>query len=154
MSIVLAISIPVGKGMETNNPGILRMINENRLADKTILMGVRSDLNHIYPALDLVVSTSASEGFPNVIGEAMSCGVAVVATDAGGSGYLLGDCGRVVAHGNATDMAQACIDLLSLSPADKKRISLSARERIKTHFSIEQIGMQYMDFIADVSSES
>lgn len=153
-SIPKARFILVGKGMEANNPDIFKMINENQLADKTILMGVRSDLNHIYPALDLVVSTSAGEGFPNVIGEAMSCGVSVVATDVGDSAYLIGDGRRVVAHGNAADMAQVCIDLLSSSPADKTRISLSARERIDTHFSIEKIARRYMDLVANLSLES
>lgn len=147
--------ILVGKQMESKNPDIFKMMNESHLTEKILLMGVRSDLNDIYPALDLLVSTSAfGEGFPNVIGEAMSCGVPVVATDVGDSAYLLGDCGRIVQHGRATEMAQACIDLLSLPVEEKKRFGISARERIKTRFSIEQIGRRYMDLIADLILES
>ena len=145
----------VGKGIDENNPDVIKMVNKNHLTEKVLLMGIRSDLNHVYPALDLLISTSAfGEGFPNVIGEAMSCGVPVVATDVGDSAYLLGNGGKIVPHGDAKEIAQTCVDLLSLPVDERKRIGFSGRERIKKHFSIDQVSRQYLDLFNNISLES
>lgn len=56
----------------------------------------REDMTAVYNALDILVSSSASEGLSNVIGEAMACGVPCVVTDVGDSAWVVGDMGEVV----------------------------------------------------------
>ena len=43
----------------------------------------------VYNALDVLVLTSRSEGLPNVLGEAMACGVPCVVTDVGDSKSII-----------------------------------------------------------------
>ena len=67
----------------------------------------QNDLTPIYSALDVVCSASFSEGFSNVLCEAMACGCTCVATDVGDSGDILAGFGKLVPPGNAIGLAEA-----------------------------------------------
>ncbi len=58
-----------------------RIILENRLEDKVNLAGSVLDIATYYNQSKIFAFTSSSEGFPNVIGEAMSAGLPVVSYD-------------------------------------------------------------------------
>ncbi|WP_305416563.1 glycosyltransferase [Photobacterium leiognathi] len=67
----------------------------DNIKHRVFLLGPRDNLSGIYPAFDLYVSSSYSEGFPNVIGEAMLSGLKVAATDVGDSKLLIDKYGEV-----------------------------------------------------------
>jgi glycosyltransferase involved in cell wall biosynthesis len=65
--------------------------NLERLADSLQLLsdvveftGSAADMAHIYQAADIVVLCSDWEGSPNVLLEALACGLPVIASDVGG----------------------------------------------------------------------
>jgi glycosyltransferase involved in cell wall biosynthesis len=67
------------------------------LKDCLVWLGERDDMPAIYNTLDILCSSSSyGEGLPNVVIEAMSCGVPAVVTDVGDSAYVVGDTGIVV----------------------------------------------------------
>ncbi len=66
------------------------------IAERVIWFGARDHVAAVYNALDVVVSSSSSEGFPNAIGEAMACGVPSVVTNVGDSAWVVGNTGEVV----------------------------------------------------------
>src|SRR5687767_5895277 len=66
------------------------------LGRSLIWAGVRQDMPAVYNALDLLCSASTGEGFSNVIGEAMACGVPCVVTDVGDSNWIVGESGHAV----------------------------------------------------------
>jgi glycosyltransferase involved in cell wall biosynthesis len=61
------------------------------IAGRVRWTGVREDMPRVYNALDVLVLCSIAEGWPNVLGEALSCGVPAVATDAGDARRMLPD---------------------------------------------------------------
>jgi glycosyltransferase involved in cell wall biosynthesis len=92
-------------------------------------------------AADLVVHPSLQEIFPNAVGEAMACGRAVVAADAGGTGELLGrdrTAGVLVAPKDPDAMAAAVLELLR-DPPRRTHMGAAARLRIQREFSLDQM---------------
>ena len=88
-----------------------RRIDALGLRDRVTVVGWREDLASIYSDLDLKVLTSANEGTPLTIIEALAAGVPVVATAVGGVPDLLehGRLGRLVPPGDATSLAEAIL---------------------------------------------
>ena len=89
-------------------------------------------------AADLVLHPSQQEIFPNSVGEAMACGRAVVAADAGGTAELLGtdgSTGTLVPPDDPDRMAAAVSELLA--SADRRNIlGAAARKRIQERFPL------------------
>lgn len=86
--------ILVGRGLTTDNSALLDEINAFGLQDNITLAGPRTDIPAVMNALDLHILASSSEGFPNVLAEAMACGTPCVSTDVGDAREILedGDC--------------------------------------------------------------
>lgn len=92
-------------------------------------------------AADLVIHPSLHEIFPNAVGEAMSCGRAVLAADAGGTGELLGrdgTTGVLVPASDPAAMAVATRELLN-DTARRDRIGAAARRRIQVEFPLDRM---------------
>jgi len=108
------------------------------------LLGERHDIPRVTAAMDIASSSSAfDEGFPNVVGEAMSCGVPCVVTDVGDSAWVVGETGRVVPPRSPEALCAAWLKLVGMGIAARCELGMSARQRIKDQFSIEKIVRQY-----------
>lgn len=135
-----------GHGVDRHNAMLISDIRGHGLEGVTHLLGLRTDIPRLMAALDvLALSSSYGEAFPNVLGEAMSCGVPCAATDVGDSAAIVGDTGRVVAPGDMPGLAAAMAELLALSPPERLRSSQRCRERVEEHYEINRIAKQYGD---------
>src|SRR5207248_7530370 len=76
------------------------------LGSRLIWAGTRRDMQKVYNAFDILVSSSYGEGFSNVIGEAMACGVPCVVSDVGDSARIVGSTGIVVPAREPEALAQ------------------------------------------------
>ena len=132
-----------GQRLDEHNSKLLSAVARSGAAGRVHLLGRRDDMPSLHAALDVAVLASHSEGLPNVIGEAMACGVPCVVTDAGGSAELVGDEGRIVPVGDADALANSIGSLLELSPDDRGRVGAEARARIIEHFSLDGMVAQY-----------
>ena len=90
-----------GRGIGADNGMLRRWIDANGLVGRVHLLGVRQDMPAVQAALEVAVSSSVGEAFPNAVGEAMACEVPCVVTDVGDSARLVGDTGRVVRRRDA-----------------------------------------------------
>ena len=76
----------------------------------------------VYNALDVLCSASAfGEGWSNVLGEALACGIPCVATDLGDAVQIVGDCGVVVPPRNPVLLAEGIRSCLARSGVDLSR---------------------------------
>ena len=87
----------------------------------------------------LVSSSNSGEGFPNVIAEAMACGIPVISTDVGDSKLIIGDAGWVVPPRDHFLLADALGEACQVSQAERALLSNAARNRIRDYFSLEKM---------------
>ena len=112
--------------------------------DQIRFLGQRRDVNEILAQSDLSVLTSDYEGMPNVVLEAMGCGLPVIATRISGTEELIADdkTGFLVEPGDAEGMAERilyCIDESELAEA----IGRQAREFVVENFSFEKMAEEH-----------
>jgi glycosyltransferase involved in cell wall biosynthesis len=139
-----------GSGVDQENPQIRQWIASHGLGDRTLLLGRRDDVHHVMNALDIVASSSYQEGFPNVIGEAMSSGVPCVVTDAGDSAMIVGDAGITVPPRDPAALADGWASILRMEALQRECIGRAARNRIIRHFSIQAVVGRYEDLYSRV----
>ena len=144
----------VGAGIEPGNRELTEAIAAHGLEHRVRLLGERQDMRAVYPGFDIAASSSAfGEGWPNVIGEAMSCGVPCVATDSGDSADILGPTGLVVPPRNPPALAAAWERLAALGPDERRRLGAEARERIVRHYDLAAVIGCYEALYDEISGQ-
>ena len=143
-----------GAGVEDSNPALRHAIQQAGVGVNTHLLGRCEDIPRLMAALDVLVSTSSGEAFPNVLGEAMACGVPCVVTSVGDSAEIVGETGRVVAAGDMTGLAHNIVEILRLSYEERRTMGAKARERIQARYDIESVVRQYERFYESLMSKS
>ncbi|MEL7451362.1 MAG: glycosyltransferase [Pseudomonadota bacterium] len=124
---------------DMDNAKLKRAIDASPMRDRIRLLGYRSDAPAIVAACDVAVLPSLKrEGLPRSVIEAMAYAVPPVVTDSGGSPELVvnGESGIVVRSGDAEDLAAALLRLYK-DPSLRRTMGEAARQRIATHFRIE-----------------
>ncbi len=107
------------------------------LQDSLQWVAPQAEMADVYNALDVVcLSSSFGEGFPNVIGEAMACGVPCVVTNSGDAAFVIGDLEAVVATGDDESIAAAINKSLN---QNRQTISMKLRQRIIENFSLKEL---------------
>tara|TARA_B100000029_G_scaffold436192_1_gene450680 strand:+ start:1013 stop:2227 length:1215 start_codon:yes stop_codon:yes gene_type:complete len=135
-----------GPGVTRDNTDLTRLVAavngpsvRHDWSSKLHLLGRRSDMPTWQASLDVAVLASRTEGFPNALGEAMSCGVPCVATDAGGTSEVLGPTGRLVPVGDVDALTGAVNACLDAGRDARIQEGLSARRQIENHLGLDRM---------------
>lgn len=100
-------------------------------------LGLRRDVEELLDAADGFVLSSAWEGLPIALAEAMAMAKTTVATDVGGVRELVGDTGFLVSPQNSGELSDAMLRSMSM-PLDRRRfLEAAARGRIRQLFSLQ-----------------
>ncbi len=106
-------------------------------------LGLRRDMPTLLDAADAFVLSSAWEGMPLSVGEAMAMELPVVATDVGGVRELLGDTGLLVPPKSPDALAAAMLRLMQSDQEELQARARAARQRIALMFSMEARAEQW-----------
>lgn len=130
----------VGEGSQGWRNRLRAHAAESGLSDRLIWLGWRKDMTPVYCALDVLCLPSAyGEGFPNVVAEAMACGVPCVVTDVGDAKALVGDCGQVAPARDAPALASAVEAVVALSREERRALGARARARIVAEYDVARL---------------
>jgi glycosyltransferase involved in cell wall biosynthesis len=132
-------------------PQINSLIDVLDLRRRVHLLPERSDAPRFLAALDVAVSSSYSEALPNVVGEAMACGIPCAVTDVGDSAQLVGDAGVMVPPRDPPALAAGILRILDLGSTAYAALGRAARERIVSTFSLDAAAAKYERLYLDLA---
>jgi len=140
-----------GHGVDAANGDLRALIDALGITDRVFLLGERGDLAEVTAGFDVATSSSSSEAFSNVLGEAMSCGVPCVATDVGDSAAIVADAGITVPPRNPVALADAWEAILT-APDTRLAMGRAARDRVLRHYSLDAVAGEYARLYAETLS--
>jgi glycosyltransferase involved in cell wall biosynthesis/ribosomal protein S18 acetylase RimI-like enzyme len=115
-------------------------------------LGMRTDLDELYPAMDLLVLPSHREGFPRAAMEAVAMGLPVIASDIRGCREVVGNGlnGLLVPVRDPQALATAIVEL-GENPARRKAMAVAARSRAVEHFDERKVVAIVMETYRELS---
>lgn len=139
------VCVLVGRDLASDNINLMNEINRLELSKYILLLGQRNDIPQVMNGLDLHILSSMSEGFPNVLAEAMACGTPCITTNVGDAAVIVGDTGWIVQSRDSELLAKGILAALAAQKDVQSWNSRkeACRKRIVSHFSIEQMVQSY-----------
>ena len=126
-----------GEGPENEIAKLRRPASDLSIEESVRFLGLRRDLPALLDAADGFVLSSAWEGMPLAVGEALAMEKPVVATDVGGTRELIGEAGILVPARNSNALAEGMLSVMQMSQEERKAIGAQARARICESFSLD-----------------
>ena len=126
------------------NRKLIKEIKKLKLNHYIKLHGPTKNVSTIMNLLDIHIQSSRSEGFPNVVAEAMAFKTPCIVTDVGDSSYIVGKTGWVVSPNNPIKLAKAIeTGINEIGTKNWNKRCDKARKRIKDKFSIGKMIKSY-----------
>lgn len=133
-----------GSGANLNNAELKALFEQYSLDESKVhLLDQISDMPAFYQSIDVFLMTSITEGFPNVLVEAMASGLPCISTDVGDAKFIVQGLGSIVPARNAKALAEAILNYTQKNEIEKFTLKQEARQRVKEHFSIKTVSEQY-----------
>ena len=125
------------------------------ITDRVQFLGFQTEVKPLFESMDVFVLSSLREGLPNVLLEAMSMEVPVVATRVAGIPSILddGENGLLVEPGSSQEISSA-LEHLSTHPDAGREIATRARETIESRYSFSARMERVLSIYETVESQA
>ncbi len=134
-----------GKGANLSNTEVKNLFEKHQLSiEKVQLLDQISDMPTYYQSLDIFLMTSITEGFPNVLVEAMASGIQCISTNVGDAKYIINNDDYIADVGNTTALKNSILKYQGLSKMEKLVLKDQARNRVVDNFSIYSVAKEYI----------
>jgi glycosyltransferase involved in cell wall biosynthesis len=139
-----------GQGMSPADAELAALVAGSGWGDRVRLLGRRDDTPRFLAGLDLFCLPSRSEGFPNALAEAMSCGVPCLATDVGETSIMLDGLATTVPPEDPRALAAGLDRLLDLSEVERHELGARCRARIAERYRLDDVARRYEELYVEV----
>ena len=131
------------------------LIQHLGIEGRVSLLGLRQDMPALYAASDALVLSSAWEGMPNVVLEAMASATPVVATSVGAVPEVItdGESGLVVPPHDHQALAHAMERMMELPAQTRQAYRMAGYDRVLTEFSRESVIDKWEDLFHRLLSD-
>lgn len=132
----------VGRDNDENNQTLMGWLQEYDLVDNFRLLGQRSDIPKCLKTMNIFCLHSKTEGFPNVLGEAMAIGTIAVSTNVGDVSYLIED--KFIGT-NEKEIKTIISDIIN-NNIDIEKSRLHNKQTISNIYAIEKIVLSFESY--------
>lgn len=137
----------IGSDVTPENPALRVLLPQDETRRRFHLLGERTDVTALMQTMDaLVLSSAYGEGFPNVIGEAMTAGVPCITTSVGDALDIVGDTGIIVPPRDFHALSAAMAQFGAMPPDVRRELGGRAKTRISKLASLPDIIAKYEAF--------
>ena len=136
----------VGKDINHQNKELTNYVFNLKIKNRVFFLNEQKNLLEFYNGIDMLVLSSHSESFPNVVAEAMLCSTPVLSSNAGCSKKIIKDCGFIMSNNNHESIIYSLkksIDVFNNKKKKWRSLKKNSRLQIKKNFSIEKMANTY-----------
>lgn len=145
--------ILAGKNLDYSNIELCGWIDSSRIRSHFRLLGSKFDIPKLMTSLDIFCLSSLSEGFPNVLAEAMSSGLPCISTNVGDVRSILLDEKCIVPVDDISLLTSSLLEMINLSDLGREQLGIDNRKRIQSEYSISAMVKKYENLYLEVLHE-
>ena len=136
-----------GKNINIFNKELISSLNDYNIKEKVFLLNEQKNLLNFYNGIDLLLLTSHTESFPNVVAEAMLCATPVLSSDVGCSKKIINNCGFIMKDNSYETIflnIKKFINVFKNKKNEWKILKIKSQLKIKKDYSIEKMANLYL----------
>ena len=136
----------VGKNINILNKELMLYLNNYNIKKKVHLLNEQENLINFYNGIDLLLLTSHTESFPNVVAESMLCSTPVLSSDVGCSKKIIDNFGFIMKDNNYKTIfhnLKKSINFFKNKKKEWKTLKIKSQLKIKKDYSIEKMANSY-----------
>lgn len=135
-----------GKGLSLSDKEIGDLSKKFVIGTNVTLLDAVKEMEDFYHGIDVLLMTSITEGFPNVLIEAMATGAICISTDVGDARYIINDDDYIADVLSTSDLIDCINNYLKLSMVEKKQKMNEAFNLTINRFNINIVTNKYKNF--------
>lgn len=143
----------IGRNVDEQNRILMKCIDKTGFKNNFFVVGEKRNISDYMSAMDIFCLSSITEGFPNVLGEAMASELPCVATCVGDVQKITDNNAILVQPNNEKLLSKGLFEMINMNNDKRQRMGLIGRNIIEKNYSIRSICKKYYDLYLLILSE-
>ena len=142
----------IGRNVDQRNTILMEWINNTGFSDHFLLAGEKHNIADYMRAMDIFCLSSITEGFPNVVGEAMASALPCVVTSVGDVQKITGNNALLIQPKNKKLLSKGLCEMLNMDNEKRNRMGLNGRKKIEKEYPIKLACEKHFNLYSSVHS--